>query len=180
MADAVIIIFWLVCLIRGVFRGPVNEVFSIAGALAGLVVAGWFYSPLAGLIPDTIGSAPLRSTASFLLLFIGTYLSLSVSGIIAAYLMHLHRVGWLSRAFGAGLGFIKGVLVVAVLLVPLVAFLPQKAARLGRSAIIPFENQLAVKVASVTPSALHQRFSLNIDADKPIRKKGRTRFKDTP
>ena len=163
MADAVIIIFWLICLIRGVFRGPVNELFSISGIFGGLVVAAWVYLPLAAIIPVGIGSEHLRRTISFFAVFSAVFALLSVSGIVAVYLMHLRHSGWLQRAFGAGLGICKGFLAVAVLLVPLVAFFPQESSWFGRSTLFPFENWVAEKVATVTPAPMHRQFDAHID-----------------
>lgn len=177
MADALILLFWLVCLFRGWFRGPVSELFSIAGIISGLVVAAWIYSPLAAALPGGIGSEQLRRSASFILIFSGVFLLLSVSGVVAAYLMDIRRKGWMQCTFGAVLGILKGILAIAVLLVPLVAFFPQNAAWVGRSTIFPYENLLAEKVACVTPAILQRKFSSHIDNYKQASLKGETGFK---
>lgn len=177
MADALILLFWLVCLVRGWFRGPVSELFSIAGIIGGLVVAAWIYSPLAAALPGAIGSEQLGRTASFLLVFSFIFLLLSVSGVVATYLMHVRRKGWLRRTFGAVLGILKGILTLAVLLVPLVAFFPQEAAWVGRSIIFPYEKLLAEKVACVTPAILQRKFSSHIDNYKQASLKAETGFK---
>lgn len=162
MADAAILMFWLVCLIRGIFRGPVNELFSIAGVLVGLFAAAFFYPPVSRMLSGWIDSSSMRDLTCFLTIFGCLYLLMSVSGVIATYLLHLRRSGWMNRTLGAGLGLLKGMLVVAVLLVPLVSFLPKHATWIGGSAILPFENHLSEKMVHVLSSAIHDAFSSHI------------------
>ena len=162
MADAAILIFWLVCLIRGIFRGPVNELFSIAGALGSLFAAAFFYPYFSEVLSARMESEPLRSLACFLALFVSMYMLAVVCGVIATYLMHLRRSGWLSRTVGAGLGLLKGMLVVAVVLIPMVAFLPNQFKWIGRSGIIPYENRLSGKLVLAIPSIIGDPFSSHI------------------
>ena len=168
IADAAILIFLLVCLVRGIFRGPVNELFSIAGALVGLFVAAFFYPYFPDQLSVWIESEPVRGLICFLTLFGAMYLMVTVCGVIAAYLVHLRRSGWLNRAFGAGLGLLKGVLVVAVLLIPLVAFSPDQSTWIGRSEIIPYENRLSGELVLVIPSTIGDPFSSHIKGYKQL------------
>jgi membrane protein required for colicin V production len=167
MVDAAIIILWLICLIRGLFRGPLKELFSIAGFVIGLVAAAWVYTPLATAVPGAVGPEHLRRVISFLLSFISVFLLLNVTGIVVVYLMDPGRSGWLIRTFGAGLGLLKGVLIIVVLLVPLVVFFPQKASWFRRSAIIRYENGLAEGIVHLTPVILHRQFSSHLENLQP-------------
>ena len=166
MTDAAILIYWLVCLIRGIFRGPANELFSIIGALGGLFTAAFFYPSVSTVLPGLIESEQMRFLTCFLTLFGVIYLLATLSGVIAAYLLRLHRSGWMNRALGAGFGMLKGMFVAAVLLVPLVAFLPNHSTWISGSAILPFENRLSEKMVDVIPSAIHDSFLFHIDAYK--------------
>jgi membrane protein required for colicin V production len=163
MVDAAIILLWLICLVRGLFRGPFKELFSIVGVVVGLIAAAWIYSPLATAVPGAIGTEHLRRAVSFLLVFISVFLLLNVSGIIVVYLMNPDRPGWLIRTFGAGLGLLKGVLIIGVLLVPLVVFFPQKASWVSQSAIIRYENGIAEGIVHFTPVILHRQFSSHLE-----------------
>ncbi len=171
MADAAILIFWLVCLVRGIFRGPINELFSIAGALCGLFIAAFFYPYFSSVLSVWMESEPMRGLTCFFTLFVGMYMLAAVCGVIATYLMHLGRSGWLSRAFGAGLGLLKGMLVVAVILIPLVAFLPNPSTWIGRSGIIPYENRLSGEMVQVIPSTIGNPFSSHIKGYKQLWKR---------
>ncbi len=168
MADAAILIFWLVCLVRGIFRGPVNELFSIAGILCGLFTAAFFYPSVAKLLSVWVKSEPVRGLTGFVTLFIGMYMLAAVCGVIATYLMHLGRSGWVGRAFGAGLGLLKGMLVVAVILIPVVAFSPNQSRWIGGSGLIPYENRLSGEMVQVVPSTIGNPFSSHIKGYKQL------------
>lgn len=162
MADAAILIFWLVCLIRGIFRGTVNELFSIVGVLVGLFAAAFLYSPVSRMLSGWIDSSSMRDLTCFLTIFGCMYLLMTVCGVIATYLFHLRRSGWMNRVLGAGLGLLKGMLIVAVLLVPLVSFLPKNSPWISGSVIFPSENHFSEKMIHVLSSAIHEAFSSHI------------------
>lgn len=162
MADVLILTFWLVCLVRGIFRGPVKELFSIAGALGGLFVAAFFYPIISKVLSVLMESEPMRGLTGFFTLFCGMCVLAAVCGVIATYLMDLRRSGWLSRGLGAGLGLLKGMLVIAVILIPLVAFLPHRSTWIGRSEIIPYENRLSGELVKVVPPTIGELFSFHM------------------
>jgi uncharacterized membrane protein required for colicin V production len=168
MADLAIITFWLFCTVRGVFRGPVVELFSIVGTLCGLVVAGRLYLSLSAFIPAGVATAQLRRVAVFLLVLALVYVLLSIVGVITRYLLQLHRKGWLIRLSGASLGMCKGVLLVAVLLIPLIAFFPQKAVWFGRGTIFAYEERLSETIVRAVPGEMKERFQAHINGSKTL------------
>lgn len=166
IADDLILIFWSVCLIRGIFRGPVDELFAIAGVLGGLFAAAFNFSTISRILPGWMGTLQLRYMTCFLILFCGLYLLIAVSGIMATYLLHLRRSGWVNRVFGAVFGTLKGMFVVAGLLVPLVAFLPKNSTWIGESVILPYANILSEKMVRAIPSTIHDPFISHMDGYK--------------
>ena len=158
MADVVIIIFLMVFLIRGAFRGPLVEMFSAAGTLCGLLVACRLYTSLEALIPVDIGSDQLRWMVVFLSLFITIHVLLSLLGVIAHYLTQLSRTGWLIRLPGAGLGICNGVLLIAVFLVPLITFFPQQVAWIDRGNVSFIEKRLSETIVRAVPGDLRDQF----------------------
>ena len=165
MADAAITIFLVICVGRGIFKGPVIELFSIAGTFGGLVAAGWLYSSIAAMLPKEIMSEALRWMTGFLSLFGFVYFLLSLLGVVANYLIRVRRRGWILHLSGAGLGLCKGILVVAILLVPLIAFFPNSVEWLRQGANFPFERRISATIVRITPKRLQSQFSLQIDSD---------------
>ncbi len=69
MVDFLLIIFCVVCLIRGILREPVNESISIAGIVAGLMVASAYYTKISFFLFSWIDNLQMRSLCGFLLFF---------------------------------------------------------------------------------------------------------------
>jgi membrane protein required for colicin V production len=168
MADATIVFFLFVCLIRGIFKGPVHELFSIAGVLVGLLVAASYFPIISNLLSGWIDSTQLRHLVCFLALFGCTYFLISLSGVFATYLLRLPPLGWINRTFGAGFGALIGVLLIAVVLVPLVTFLPRNSTWIGSSILLRYENSLSEEMARIVPTTLQNQFSSNIDYYKEV------------
>jgi membrane protein required for colicin V production len=162
-ADAAIFIFWLVCLVRGLRRGPVTELVSIVGVWVGMFAAADAYGIFSRILPGWMGSIQRRYLIGFLILFVCIYILMNAIGLIVAYLLQCHRAGWINRATGAGFGALKGVLVIAVIWVSVVAFVPQDTAWIDNSAILPYENILSEKMARVVPAAIYNRFCSHVD-----------------
>jgi hypothetical protein len=130
VADDVILIFLMVFLIRGAFRGPLVEMFSAAGTLCSGCL--WHvgsihhlqHSSLLILVPINYGGWSFffrcSSPSTYLLSMLGCRCPISGTA--------KRRTGWLIRLSGAGLGICNGVLLIAVFLVPLITFFPQQVA----------------------------------------------------
>jgi uncharacterized membrane protein required for colicin V production len=94
------------------------------------------------------------------------YFMVTIFGIIANYLLQFRRSGLVIRALGSGFGALKGALVVAVLLVPIVAFLPKNSTWIGESVILPYVDLLSERMVQVSPEAIHDPFTSHMDGYK--------------
>lgn len=104
--------------------GLVRVLFSLAGLVAGLLVASWnFRQATAVLLPYT-GHRLATQILSFLFLLLVTHFCFVIVGAMVRKTVHAVGLGVVDRAFGALFGFVRGVLVGAVILVVLAAFLP--------------------------------------------------------
>ena len=121
------------CLIRGIFRGLVKELSSIMGVFAGFYFAYTYYPLVAKPLSRWISNTGYLNILSFLIVFCGLFLIISILGIVIKYLLKITFLGWVDRICGAGFGFMKGILIVSVLLVVFTAFLPKGAPILKNS-----------------------------------------------
>lgn len=104
-----------ISIVVSMMRGAIKETLSIFGWLAAFYVAKTYAPQLAHLLPQDIPTEALKMLAAFLILFIAvlfinSLLSIAISGIVSKI-----GLGWLNRFLGVILGFVKGVLVVCVL-----------------------------------------------------------------
>ncbi len=114
-ADFIVLGIILISVVVSLIRGFVKEALSLAGWLLSLWVAMTFSSGMAELFADTIKDPTLRLLAAFVSLFV---LSLVVAAIINFFATQfVQRVGLtgVDRTIGAVFGFLRGVLLVTII-----------------------------------------------------------------
>ena len=164
--DAVVIVSVVFCLVRGLFRGLIKEVSSIIGVLAGFYAAYTYYAPLADLLTDWLAHRDYTNLLSFLLIFCAVFFTISLLGVVAKYLLNIAYLGWFDRICGAGFGFSKGVLITAVLLIVLTAFLPKGAPLIKNSRLSPYVANLAENMARVVSPQMKKQFQTKLEEMK--------------
>lgn len=164
--DAVVIVIVVFCLIRGFFRGLVKEVSSIIGVLAGFYAAYTYYATLADFLTNWLAHRDYINLLSFLLIFCVVFFTISLLGVVAKYLLNIAYLGWFDRVCGAGFGFSKGILITAVLLIVLTAFLPKGAPLIKNSRLSPYVASLAENMAQVVSPQMKKQFQAKLEEMK--------------
>lgn len=103
--------------IRGLFRGFVHELITIAGLILGYIISITYLSLLTGLILNFFPTFPesVVKLVSFFLLFVGTNLLLRLAANILTKTLKVAMLGWLNRLFGGLLGMLKGVIILGII-----------------------------------------------------------------
>ncbi|MFZ1986741.1 MAG: CvpA family protein [Desulfatitalea sp.] len=157
LLDYVLAVILGYCLIRGIFRGLVKELSALIGVLGGFYFAFNYYPQMAKTLGRWITTAAYANIVSFLILFFGVYLVVSIAGVVIKYLMNIAFLGWTDRITGALFGAIKGVLIVSVIVAILTTFLPQNTAFLRDSLLVRHTmgiSTLMVRTASADMKTL--------------------------
>jgi membrane protein required for colicin V production len=161
--DYVVLGIFVVSIILSIIRGLVREVLSIAGWVIAFVVAGSYAGDFEPLLPSEVSGESLRIIASFIVLFISVLL---ISGLIIMLLSALIKgvgLGFIDRLLGAVFGFIRGLLVVMILvLIAGLTALPQKSFWEQAQLSSPLET-IAVYVKEWLPDDLSKRISYERD-----------------
>ena len=160
--DIIIGVILAYCLIRGVFRGLVEEIASIFGVFAGIYAAVFYYPHGAAFLGRWIAEAAYRNIISFLVIFGAVFLVVGVLGVLIKYLLNIASLGWLDRLCGVAFGGIKGILIAAVLLMALTAFLPRGAALIKQSLLAPHVSQIATRLAKIVPQDMRKKFGVKM------------------
>lgn len=115
--DIAILLILAAFLLKGVWRGLLREVCSLAGLIAGTVLAFRFHPPLAEWMTQTLG-LPLRFwiVAMFLLLFVATVVFFALLGHLLSRFVKLVFLGGLNRVAGGFFGLAQGLVVLALVL----------------------------------------------------------------
>ena len=158
LLDYILAVILAYCLIRGIFRGLVKELSGLIGVLGGFYFAFNYYPQMTKTLGRWISTTAYAQILSFLILFFGVYLAVSIAGGIIKYLMNIAWLGWTDRLTGAFFGAIKGVLIVAVIAAILTTFLPKNTAFLRDSLLVRHTmgiSSLLVRIASADMKTLY-------------------------
>ena len=121
--DIIIIIVIGVGTISGAVKGFIRDVFSLIAVVAGIIVALLFYERAAGYLVRIIPETTVARTVGFAVIFVAVavivsiiahFLSKSLSPDVSPY----------DRFAGACFGFIKGLILVALILFILTVLVP--------------------------------------------------------
>jgi membrane protein required for colicin V production len=150
---AVIALSVLVAAAQGFFF----EVFSLAGAVFGYILAAWEYSRLAPWFEPYVKSPAAANAAGFITIFISVMILASIAGKVTRWMMQEVGLRWVDRLLGGAFGLVRGVVLVTVAIMALAAFSPEstilKQSELSRYFL------LSARAASwVAPSELQQKF----------------------
>ena len=147
--DILIIVILGYSLVRGLFRGLVKEVSSIIGVFGGFYAAYTYYKILAKLFSGLINDVSYLNILSFLIIFCGVLIVVSVLGVIIKYLLNIAFLGWVDRIGGLIFGITKGILIVSVLFISLTAFLPKGSAFIKNSVLAPHVSWVSENMAKM-------------------------------
>jgi len=160
--DLLIVAVLAISTVSAFVRGFFLEVFSLAGLFVGLIVASEEYGPVASWLQRWAGRwtsstaaarQDMTELAAFLLLSLGVMLLATLVGRLLRGAVRQVGLGFLDRILGAGLGFIKGCVVITLVVMAITAFLPQ-ADFVKRSRLAPLFVDAAHQASHITPVEL--------------------------
>lgn len=164
--DVFIILVLGYSIVRGLFRGLVKEVSSIIGVLGGFYAAYSYYPMVAKLLSGLIAEQSYLNILSFLIIFCGILIIISILGVVIKYLLNVAFLGWIDRVCGVGFGLIKGVLIVTVLFIILTTFLTKGAPLIKKSILAPHVIWISEKMVGLVSEEMKKDFFGKLDEFK--------------
>ncbi len=152
--DWIIVVFAVLCLIRGVMRGAVSQVFGIAGLLAGFLLASNYYEAVALKLSQAFPQLPAAQAVSFGTLFFLCWLCIAIVGFWVSRLVQLSGLAFWDRAWGGILGSGKAFLFAVVLVSFLAVMLPARNPFLKESVFAPYVLGSAQWLMELAPENL--------------------------
>jgi membrane protein required for colicin V production len=162
IADWIILGFLLFSVIAAAFEGFFHEAFKLAGLVVGYLLAAWQYHRLADWFAPHLKSPWVGEIAGFLIIFFAVLLIAGFAGRLARWAMKKAGLSAFDRTLGAILGFLKGVLVVAIVLTAIAAFAPA-AKWLSESELAPYFLVGGRAAIWLAPPELRHRFYRGLD-----------------
>jgi membrane protein required for colicin V production len=142
----------------GIFTGLIGELFSVTGVLAGFYAASTHFTQVAKSLSYWMPDASKTKMWSFLSIFIGFLVTFSILGKIVRTHIKIDFIKSVDRTFGAGIGIIKGVLIVSVLLLTLTSFLPKNVSIIKNSLLSSDFTFVSEEMAKVVSKDMRHKF----------------------
>jgi membrane protein required for colicin V production len=162
LADIVIVVVLLVSVIQAVSSGFFQEAFGIAGLVLGYFLAAWQYQRLADHFAAYITSRWLVEIMMFLAIFLGVMILAGIVGRIVRWIVKEAGLSAFDRFLGALLGWLRGCLMIAIVLVGMTAFTPTSRWLQG-SALAPYFLVVGRAATWLAPSHLRMQFYQGLD-----------------
>jgi len=161
-ADWVIVIVVMASVLQAAISGFFHEAFGIAGLILGYLLAAWNYQRLAARYAPYLKSMWLGEIAAFLIIFVAVVIVAGVAGRITRHIVKEAGLSFVDRVLGGALGLVRGILLVAVVLMSMAAFTPTSASLEG-SQLAPYFLVVGRAAIWVAPSELRARFYQGLD-----------------
>jgi membrane protein required for colicin V production len=109
--DLIVLLVLLLAVVRGLMRGMVDTLFSLAAWILAFVLGKWGASMLAPLLPVAVESPSIRYFAAFAVIFLVVLIGVLLLGHALASLVRTSGLDGADRALGGVLGLAKGVVI---------------------------------------------------------------------
>ena len=179
LLDLFIIATLIFLVIRGIFRGFIKEICSIAGIILGIWLASAYQPQVTDYLKQHLPY--LRSTkffilqlASFALVFAIVVMACNFAGWGLQTLLKKASLGWTDRFLGAFLAVLKGIIITYLIIVLLTFFLPSKTPLIAKSRVAPFIITSYKSIVKVVSPSSYQRWAKKfLEKQSPSGKNGK-------
>lgn len=110
--DIVVLLIVGVSAVRGLMRGMVDTLFSLAAWFLAFMAGRWGALMVAPMLPDSIESGSLRYFVAFALVFLVVLIGVLLIGHMLASMLRQMGLGGADKTLGGVVGLLKGSLIV--------------------------------------------------------------------
>jgi membrane protein required for colicin V production len=160
--DWVILVIVSVSILLAVAQGFFFEIFSLAGAVVGYVLATWSYKSVAPWFVPYVKNLWVADAAGFLLVFLGVIILAGVIARLARWAMQEVGLRWFDRFLGGVFGAVRGALIAMVFLMAMASFSPSSPMLTG-SALAPYFLVLGRGAIWLSPTEFRMKFRAGLD-----------------
>ena len=143
-------------------RGIIRVLFSFAALVGGILLASWYYVPLAFWLHTWIASRAAADIAAFLLIVVTVMVVVGVLGRLVGRTAHAVGLGLPDRLLGGLFGFARGCLLGVAVMMAIAAFDPGSP-WIAQSRLLPYFLDGAHAVSFVVPNDLQRRIRRGAD-----------------
>ncbi len=157
LLDTIIIVIVGAAFVMSLFRGVVKEVFSLGSLILGFVIANQTYGYLAEFVMRYIHSGAAARIIGYVTVFLGSTIVIRLMGTYVERWTRKAMLGWMNHLIGGLFGFLKGCLLVSVVIILMGSFMPNSRV-LQESKLTPYILSTVGIIAEVSPTELKKKF----------------------
>jgi membrane protein required for colicin V production len=140
LLDIIIICTLVFLIIKGLLRGFIREIASLAGVILGIVLANVYQPLVTEKLRLVLHSTPFLPLIGFALVFAVVLVGCNLLGWLLKLGFKKAFLGWLDRFLGLCFALIKGVIITYLGIVILMFFLPSSTPLIAHSRLAPWIN----------------------------------------
>jgi membrane protein required for colicin V production len=151
LMDVIIISTMVFFIVKGLFRGFIREIASLAGVLFGILLANHFQPQMTTYLRTLLPSTNYLPFISFASIFAIALIACNLLGYALKLLFSKAFLAWVDRTLGFGFALIKGVILIYLAIVVLTFYMPAKTPLIAESKLAPWiivSYQSMIKVIS--------------------------------
>ncbi len=137
LLDIIITCTMLFFVVRGLMRGFIKEIASLAGVILGILLAIRFQPQVTDILKSYLPPGQFLGLIGFAAVFFSTLILCNLLGWGFKLLFQKVLLGWVDRTLGVGLAVAKGVILAYLVIVLLTFFLPARAPLIASSRLAP-------------------------------------------
>lgn len=142
----------------------VRQIFAVGGVICGYIIAVKYFEHLLGYLPDM--DLGIKKIISFSGIFLICVISFSIVGWFLNKLFKFVGLGWVNRLCGGILGFLKGLLIILIMVVILIVSLPTESNILKDSVTLPYLTSVVKIIDGVIPQNIKNSYEKKIEEMK--------------
>jgi membrane protein required for colicin V production len=157
--DIIFLVLIGASVLYSLLRGLTREIFSLLAIILGFFGASYGYSRVAEWLKGWVRQETVAQIVGFAVLFLLFALGISLLGRLLSKVIHKGGLGWADRMGGAAFGFLKAILIIAIILLALTAFLPPRSKLLLESKISPAALSIARGLSFLVPEKFQNLYA---------------------
>ena len=163
--DLLLIVLVGLLVLLGLLKGLTRLLIGIGALVAAFILAAQFHGLAAAAVLGVMDvPAPAANLIGYLAIFLGTMLAGALAGRILRGLLKAAMLGWADRLAGAAAGFVAALLAAALIVLPVVAYVPNGERLLRNSVLAPYVALFSDLANAIVPEELADQYRGRMDA----------------
>lgn len=158
LLDTAIIVIVGTTFVMSLFRGVIKEIFSLGSVILGFLIANRTYDNMGEFLMGFVGHAPVAKILGYALVFIGSTIAIRLTGTFIEKGIKKVMLGWANHTIGSLFGFMKGCLIISVIVMIMTSFMPNSKI-LQESKLTPYVISSVGLLAKISPPEIKKRFA---------------------